>query len=117
MYRRIELWSLTQARTRLARPTSFSRRLLWALSVLGLLIACGALLDYRQPWHVAPQNVTLPADGAEHVAFHIRLPASLASGQPELTGPDKGPPLRLLQDASDRRSWYGLVQAPVTPGT
>ncbi len=90
---------------------------LWTLGLLGLAMSSIGLLDYLRTWDVAPLAITLPADGAEHEAFRIRLPGSLVPSQPELEGPEKGLPLRLLKDADDHRSWHALVEAPVTPGT
>jgi uncharacterized protein YfaT (DUF1175 family) len=67
-------------------------------------------------------GITLPADGAEHVAFRVRLPASLLPSWLGLDGaviqdpPSHG--LRLLesQDPSGRTVLDGLLQSPVTPG-
>ena len=57
-----------------------------------------------------PRSITLPADGAEHDALRIRLPAlSLGSNVTEESG------VRLLQ-ARDSASLEGVIRAPVTPG-
>jgi uncharacterized protein YfaT (DUF1175 family) len=73
--------------------------------------------------NIEPHQVTLPADGAEHVAFRIRLPASLLPSWLGLDGAvtqetvTPGPGLRLLEsrDPSGHTILDGLLQSPVTP--
>lgn len=62
---------------------------------------------------ITPRQITLPADGAEHQAFRIRLPASLLPKAEVTQDPGGLLPLRLLasQDTID-----GIVKAPVVPG-
>jgi uncharacterized protein len=74
------------------------------------LTATIAILYHRQRPAIDPGSITLPADGAEHEALHIRLPTlSLGGTVSEATN------LRLLQ-TSDPHSLEGLIQSPVTPG-
>jgi uncharacterized protein len=69
-----------------------------------------AFLYHRQRPSIAPRSITLPADGAEHDALRIRLPAlSLGSNVTADTG------VRLLQ-TKDPLSLEGVIRAPVTPG-
>jgi uncharacterized protein len=73
------------------------------------LTACIAILYHRQRPVIDPRSITLPADGAEHEALHIRLPAlSLGS---QVTADDG---LRLLQ-SKDPLSLEGVIRTPVTP--
>jgi uncharacterized protein YfaT (DUF1175 family) len=69
-----------------------------------------AILDHRQRPSIDPRSITLPADGAEHDALRIRLPAlSFGSNVTADTG------VRLLQ-SKDPLSLEGAIQTPVTPG-
>src|SRR5580658_1058809 len=75
------------------------------------LTATIAILYHRQRPSIDPRSITLPADGAEHDALRIRLPAlSLGSDVTRDTG------IRLLQ-SKDPRSLEGVIRAPVTPGS
>jgi uncharacterized protein len=96
-----------------------SKWLAYAALALALMGAGIAIIYSHQRLSIEPQQVTLPADGAEHDAFRIGLSASW----PELGGSvtqntSQGPTLRLLQskDPSGRTIIDGLLQAPVTPG-
>jgi uncharacterized protein YfaT (DUF1175 family) len=69
-----------------------------------------AILYHSQRLSIDPASITLPADGAEHDALRIRLPAfSLGSKVTE----DRG--IRLLQ-TKDPLSLEGMIRAPVNPG-
>ena len=69
-----------------------------------------ATLYHRQRPSIDPRSVTLPADGAEHDALRIRLPAlSFGSNVTADTG------IRLLQ-SKDPLSLEGAIRTPVTPG-
>jgi uncharacterized protein len=69
-----------------------------------------AILYHRQRPSIDPRSITLPADGAEHDALRIRLPAlSFGSNVTAGTG------VRLLQ-TKDPLSLEGMIRAPVTPG-
>jgi uncharacterized protein YfaT (DUF1175 family) len=74
------------------------------------LAACIAILYHRQRPVIEPRSITLPADGAEHDALRIRLPAlSFGSNVTADTG------VRLLQ-SKDPLSLEGAIRTPVTPG-
>jgi uncharacterized protein len=69
-----------------------------------------AILYHRQRPSIDPRSITLPADGAEHDALRIRLPAlSFGSNVTADTG------VRLLQ-SKDPLSLEGAIRTPVTPG-
>ena len=68
-----------------------------------------AILYYRQRPSIVPRSITVPADGAEHDALRIRLPAlPLGSNVTADTG------IRLLQ-SKDPLSLEGVIRTPVTP--
>jgi uncharacterized protein len=74
------------------------------------LITGIAILYHRQRPSIDPRSITLPADGAEHDALRIRIPAlSLGSNVTEESG------IRLLQ-TKDASLLEGVIRAPVTPG-
>jgi uncharacterized protein len=75
------------------------------------VLTTGIVIFYhRQRPTIDPRSITLPADGAEHDALRIRLPAlSLGSN---VTG-DTG--IRLLQSKGPL-SLEGVIRSPVTPG-
>ncbi len=84
-----------------------------AVFALGL-IAAGIAIVYRcQHLDIEPRQVTLPADGAEHDALRVRMPA-LAFGSTVTEDTN----LRLLEskDPSGRAVLDGVLRAPVTPG-
>src|ERR1700722_252632 len=89
----------------------------WLAAFALVLIAAGTSV-YRyqhQRLSIEPGQVTLPADGAEHEAFRIRLPAwSDANAVTEDVS--DGPSLRLLQDPSSHMILTGILRSPVTPG-
>jgi len=75
------------------------------------LITGIAIIYHRQRPSIDPRSITLPADGADHDALRIRLPAlSLGSNVTEDNG------IRLLQ-TRDALSLEGVIRAPVTPGS
>jgi uncharacterized protein len=76
-------------------------RLVFAAAALILVAGC------RQQPSIEPAQIILPADGAEHDAFRVRLPW-LGSVTAEGSG------LRLLDSKS--HIIEGLIQAPVNPG-
>jgi uncharacterized protein YfaT (DUF1175 family) len=80
------------------------------------MAVCMATIWSSERLNIEPHQVTLPADGAEHDAFRIRVPAPwLPLGN---TVMDDTPNLRLVEseDPSGRTFLDGLLQAPVTPG-
>jgi uncharacterized protein YfaT (DUF1175 family) len=97
-----------------------SRRLRhWLLPVLAAVLAACIYAVYVRPFDpliVAPTQLTLPADGREHVTLTLQrrssLPLTLADFR-ALT-----PTLRLVPADGEiiSRTIRGLVQAPVTPG-
>jgi hypothetical protein len=69
-----------------------------------------AILYRRQRPSIDPRSITLPAEGAEHDALRIRLPArSFGSNVTADTG------IHLLQ-SKDPLSLEGAIRTPVTPG-
>jgi uncharacterized protein len=98
--------------------TRRGRWLAFAALALGLTAVGIAGIWHSERLILEPQQVTLPADGAEHVAFRIHLPQSwlpsfLAGA---VTQDPANPGLRLLEHPSSRTTIDGLLQAPVTPG-
>jgi hypothetical protein len=75
----------------------------WWLAFAALTLAAGCR---RQRPSIEPAQIVLPADGAEHDAFLIRLPWFGS-----VTAEDSG--LRLLPKS---QAIDGLIQAPVNPG-
>jgi uncharacterized protein YfaT (DUF1175 family) len=93
-----------------------SRWLAYAALALGAMAVCTVGIWSSERLSIEPHQVTLPADGAEHDAFRIRVPAPwLPLGN---TVMNDTPNLRLVEseDASGRTVLDGLLQAPVTPG-
>jgi uncharacterized protein YfaT (DUF1175 family) len=89
----------------------------WLAAFALVLIAAGTIV-YRyqhQRLSIEPGQVTLPADGAEHEAFRIRLPPWSDSNTVTEDVSD-GPSLRLLQNPSARTILAGILRSPVTPG-
>jgi uncharacterized protein len=81
--------------------------------VLALVFAGFATVYLHQRPTIEPNQIMLPADGAEHQALRIHLPAlNFGSTVTEVTG------LRLLdsKDSSGRTILDGVLRSPVTPG-
>ena len=78
---------------------------------LAAIALCTAFIYRGEHLNLEPHEVTLPADGAEHTAFRIRLPKSWLGGT--VTEEMPQPRLRLMQAGN---IIDGLLQAPVTPG-
>jgi uncharacterized protein YfaT (DUF1175 family) len=81
--------------------------------VLALVFAGFATVYLHQRPSIEPNQIMLPADGAEHQALRIHLPAlNFGSTVTEVTG------LRLLdsKDSSGRSILEGVLRSPVTPG-
>jgi uncharacterized protein len=89
----------------------------WLAAFALVLIAAGTIVyRYRhQRLSIEPGQVTLPADGAEHEAFRIRLPPWSDSNAVTQDTSD-GLSLRLLQDPSAPTILTGVLRSPVTPG-
>jgi uncharacterized protein YfaT (DUF1175 family) len=82
-----------------------------SLIAFALIWACIAFLYGRQRLRIEPPQVRLPADGAEHVAFRVRLPwpsGNVTQDTNQTTF------LRLLQ--SEHAVVEGILQSPVNPG-
>jgi uncharacterized protein len=92
----------------IAMPLSRSIRLASTVAVAALILLAVALC-HLQRLSVEPGQITLPADGAEHRALHIRVPLGGT-----LNPDSKNPLLRLLQ--TNRSTYEGLVRSPVNPG-
>jgi uncharacterized protein len=95
--------------------------LLSVATALGLTAVILAIHYHRERLTIESRHITLQADGAEHEAFRIRLPAArlplwLCPDQAVTADTSEKPRLRLLRDANDPSLWRGLVKAPVTPG-
>jgi uncharacterized protein YfaT (DUF1175 family) len=89
----------------------------WLAAFALVLIAAGTIAyRYRhQRLSIEPGQVTLPADGAEHEAFHLRLPSWSGAGAVTQDTSD-GLSLRLLQDPSAPTLLGAILRSPVTPG-
>ncbi len=85
-----------------------SAMLRYAAVALALMGACAAIIYTRQRLSIDPQQVTLPADGAEHAAFRIRLPGGTVTQDT-----NQSPTLRLVES---NQVIEGMLQAPVNPG-
>jgi uncharacterized protein len=88
------------------------------LAAFGLVLIAAGTIVYRyhhQRLSIEPGQVTLPADGAEHEAFHIRLPSWSGAGAVTQETSD-GLSLRLLQDPSAPTLLGAILRSPVTPG-
>jgi uncharacterized protein len=99
--------------------TEGTRRGKWfayAALALGAMAACMAVIWRSERLNIEPHQVTLPADGAEHVALRIRLPASWLPLGNTLT--DDASNLRLVEskDTSGHIILDGILQSAVTPG-
>jgi uncharacterized protein len=94
--------------------------LVYVAAALGLLAVCIAVIYHHERLSIEPQQITLPADGAEHDALRIRLPRSLPSwlGLNGTVTADS-PRLRLLESTDPSGSIIvdGILQTPVTPGS
>ena len=90
------------------------KRAVWLPGVVLALVVVGLATIYlHQRPSIEPTKITLPADGAEHQALRIRLPAlNFGSTVTEVTG------LRLFdsKDPSGRIILIGVLRSPVTPG-
>jgi hypothetical protein len=84
------------------------------------MAVCMALIWRSERLNIDPHQVTLPADGAEHLAFRIRPAASWLGLDGTVTQDpaSPGPALRLLEskDPSGHTILDGLLRSPVTPG-
>lgn len=94
------------------------RRRTWlafAAAAFALMAACVTIIYTHQRITVEPPQVMLPADGAEHAAFRLHLPAIGPSVTQDTNGFAN---LRLLEseEASGHKIIEGLLQSPVTPG-
>jgi uncharacterized protein len=89
----------------------------WLAAFALVLIAAGTIVYryHHQRLSIEPGQVTLPADGAEHEAFHIRLPSWSGAGAVTQETSD-GLSLRLLQDPSAPTLRGAILRSPVTPG-
>jgi uncharacterized protein len=95
-------------------PPGLKRRSKWlayAAVALALMGCCIGFIYSRQRLSIDPQQLTLPADGAEHPAFRIRLPWPSGTVTQD---PNQAPSLRLLE--SKDALIEGMLQAPVNPG-
>jgi uncharacterized protein YfaT (DUF1175 family) len=88
-----------------------SKWLAYTAIAFALIGGCTAIIYTRQRPSIDPQQVTLPADGAEHAAFRIRLPWPGGNVTQDTTG---SPSLRLLE--SKDAVIEGMLQSPVNPG-
>jgi uncharacterized protein len=82
-----------------------------AAIALALIGASIAITYNRQRPSIDPQQLTLPADGAEHPAFHIRLPWPTGTVTQDTS---QSPALRLLE--SDHGIIEATLRSPVNPG-
>jgi hypothetical protein len=91
-------------------PNSKRRRrwLPYAAIALALIGAC--IIYSRQRLTIDSRQVTLPADGAEHPAFRIRLPWPSSTVTQDT---NQAPTLRL---ESNNAVIEGMLQSPVNPG-
>jgi uncharacterized protein YfaT (DUF1175 family) len=95
-------------------PPDLKRQRKWwayAAVTITLIGACIAIIYTQQRPSIDPQQVTLPADGAEHPAFRIRLPWP---GGTVTQDTNQSPNLRLLE--SKPSVIEAMLQSPVNPG-
>jgi uncharacterized protein len=88
-----------------------SEWLAYTAIAFALTLACVAFIYCHQRLRIEPGQLTLPADGAEHVAFRVRLPWPSGNVTQDT---NQTPILRLLE--SDQAVIEGIVQSPVSPG-
>jgi uncharacterized protein YfaT (DUF1175 family) len=88
-----------------------SKWLAYAAVTLALIGACIAIIYTHQRLSIDPQQVTLPADGAEHAAFRIRLPWPRGTFTQHT---NDSPTPRLLE--SEHAIIEAMLQSPVNPG-
>ena len=62
-------------------PPGLKRQSKW-LAYAAITLACIAIIYTRQRLTIDPKQVTLPADGAEHLAFRIRQPLARRHSYP-----------------------------------
>ncbi|MGC2399989.1 MAG: DUF1175 family protein [Acidobacteriaceae bacterium] len=94
------------------------RPILLVGSLAAIVLLAGFLAIFsRQRLVIEPTQITLPADGAEHQALHLRPLVSWLASAGSVTQ-EAGPKLRLLQtrDSRGRTVWQGLLVSPVTTG-
>jgi uncharacterized protein len=94
-------------------PPALKRQSKWlpyAAIALALIGACIAIIYSRQRLTIDPRQVALPADGAEHAAFRIRLPWP---GGTVTQDTNQLPTLRL---ESINALIEAMLQSPVNPG-
>jgi uncharacterized protein len=92
----------------------------WGLSGAALVIGfVVAVIGSRQQLSFEPSQITLPADGAEHKALRIHVPASWPGFKSSVTqDADAAPRLRLLQTGDPGGAvWEGMLLSPVNPGS
>jgi uncharacterized protein YfaT (DUF1175 family) len=92
----------------------FKRQRRWlphAAIAFALMGASIAIIYTRQRPSIDPHQLTLPADGAEHSAFRIRLPWPSSTVTQDT---NQSPTLRLLE--SDSPVIEAMLQSPVNPG-
>jgi uncharacterized protein YfaT (DUF1175 family) len=89
----------------------------WLAAFALVLIAAGTIVYryHHQRLSIEPGQVTLPADGAEHEAFHIRLPP-WSDSNAVTEEFSHGLSLRLLQNPSAPTLLGAILRSPVTPG-
>jgi uncharacterized protein len=96
-------------------PAYPARRNKWLVVAAAALVAAGGAILYRhQRLVIEPSQVTLSADGAEHEALRIHLPAlNLGDTVTENTNG-----LRLLEskEPAGHTLLTGVMRSPVTPG-
>jgi uncharacterized protein len=88
-----------------------SKWLTYAAVTFALIGACIAIMYSRQRLSIDPQQVALPADGAEHAAFLIRLPWPRSTVTQDT---NRAPTVRLLESSDSVIE--AMMQSPVTPG-
>src|SRR5277367_4970491 len=102
----------TMLREKMLPNSKRQRRWLpYAAIALALTAVSIAIIYSHQRLSIDPRQVALPADGAEHAAFRIRLPWPSGNVTQDTTG---SPSLRLLE--SEPAVIEGILQAPVNPG-
>jgi uncharacterized protein len=92
-------------------PPALKRQSKWlAYAAVTLMCVSITVLYSRQRLSIDPRQVTLAADGAEHIAFRIRLPWP---GGTVTQDTNQLPTLRL---ESSNALIEGMLQSPVNPG-